>query len=74
MPDILDTIKAQTQNLTQDERVDLAAYLLDSVDPDNASDPAWRAEIAQRVDDIRSGRVAGNPLYKVLIGLQGRVK
>jgi hypothetical protein len=58
------TIAKQALDLTDDERGELAALLLRSLEPDEADglaasvwEAAWSAELDQRVEEIRSGRV-----------------
>ena len=55
-------------NLPESERAELAARLIESLDPDVAADPldadldsAWDAEIKRRVEDLDTDRVAGIP-------------
>jgi hypothetical protein len=43
----------EIQNLTPIERREVHAYLLHSR---RAADPAWREELARRIDAARSGR------------------
>jgi putative addiction module component (TIGR02574 family) len=50
--------------LPEPERADLAARLIDSLDPahdDAAAEPAWGQEILGRLDDLDQGRVSTVP-------------
>lgn len=49
--------------LPEGDRADLAAKLIDSLDPtaDEGVDFAWAAEIKQRVQDLETGQVKGIP-------------
>lgn len=58
------TIAKWALELTDDERGELAAILLRSLEPDDAHEltasqwsAAWSAELDQRVEEIRAGRV-----------------
>ncbi len=53
--------------LTAKERAELASSLIDSLDPINDEDveAAWQAEIAHRLDDLRSGKVRTVPWDQV---------
>src|SRR5438105_9239052 len=50
-------------NLPERERADLAARLIDSLDPaqDEAADAAWAAEIQRRMDELDKGLVQPIP-------------
>ena len=49
--------------LSDTERADLAARLIDTLDPatDEAIEAAWDAEIQTRIDEIQSGTVSAVP-------------
>jgi putative addiction module component (TIGR02574 family) len=49
----------QALRLSEAERAELAARLIESLDPDTDedADPAWSAEIGQRLDDLDQGGV-----------------
>src|SRR5271169_750873 len=53
--------------LTAKERAELASSLIDSLDPisDGDVEAAWQAEIAHRLDDLRSGKVRTVPWEQV---------
>ena len=60
----VDTLFAQALALPDQERGELAARLLHTLDPDgeelapDAWDEAWSRELDRRIRDIRAGRVA----------------
>jgi putative addiction module component (TIGR02574 family) len=54
---------AEALHLPEAERGELAAKLIDSLDPDRDEDveAAWSVEIQRRLDDLRTGRVRPVP-------------
>jgi putative addiction module component (TIGR02574 family) len=58
-----DHLIEQALRLSETERVELAARLIESLDPgtDDDAEPAWSAEIGQRLDDLDQGRVHTMP-------------
>lgn len=73
MTDNVEQLKAQVGTLTQTERADLAYFLLTSLEPEEEGvEDAWRAEIARRVAEIRSGRAKGRSADEVLAELRER--
>jgi putative addiction module component (TIGR02574 family) len=50
----------QVLTLSQSERCDVAAKIMDSLDPTSDADveAAWADEIRQRIEDVRSGKAA----------------
>ena len=60
-------------NLPDDERADLAAALLQSLDgaPEPGVDEAWRQEIDRRLEEVRDGRVDLVPWEEVRRRLRG---
>ncbi len=68
----LDQIKNSLSGLPVSERAELAHFLLESLEPeDEGVAEAWRAELARRVAEIRSGKVVGKPVEEVLARLRG---
>ena len=60
--------------LSDSERAELAAWLIESLDPevDNDVDAAWDAEIKRRIDELDSGAVAAIPwpeARRMILGL-----
>ena len=50
-------------SLSEEERAELAASLLESLDAtvDQAGEAAWNEEIARRIDDLESGKAKTIP-------------
>ena len=61
MRPVAEELKTTLSTLSQEERAELAHYLIVSLDDgrDTDVDEAWQAEIANRLDDISSGRELG---------------
>jgi putative addiction module component (TIGR02574 family) len=57
----------QALTLPDEERAELAASLIDSLDTtvDNNVEAAWQEEIARRLDEMESGKVKGIPWEEV---------
>jgi putative addiction module component (TIGR02574 family) len=59
----VERIKSELAELTEEERAELAQFLIDSLhrewDPD--AEAAWDDELAQRAAEIKSGTVTGKP-------------
>ena len=60
--------------LPDSERADLAAWLIESLDPevDSDMDAAWDAEIKRRIDELDSGTVVTVPwpeARRMILGL-----
>ena len=60
-------------NLPDEERADVAAALLESLDgpPDPGVEEAWREEIARRLQEVREGKVQLIPWQEVRRRLRG---
>lgn len=71
-PDLRDEL----MKLPAEERLELAEALYASV-PDAVNDPtwdqAWADEIRKRIEDIRSGRVQGEPAGEVFARIRQRL-
>jgi putative addiction module component (TIGR02574 family) len=67
-------VTAEALALSQDERVELAARLLDSVDaPDlhaGLDDAALQAELCRRAEEASSGAVEGRPWAEVRAAIE----
>ena len=73
MTQAVEQLKSQASNLSAPERADLAYFLLTSLEPEeDGVEEAWRAEIARRVAQIRSGQATGRPADEVLAELRVR--
>jgi putative addiction module component (TIGR02574 family) len=71
----LEDFKSQIEELSKEERADLAYFLLQTLEPEEkGASSAWDVEIARRVDEIRSGRVAGKPAEQVFAELRERYR
>ena len=59
--------------LPDEERADLAAALLESLDgpPDSSVEEAWREELALRLQEVRDGSVKLVPWQELRQKLQG---
>jgi putative addiction module component (TIGR02574 family) len=57
----------QALNLPEKERAELAASLIDSLDPkvDEDVEAAWQAEIARRIEEIETGKARAIPWEEV---------
>lgn len=67
MTETAETLKSALDSLSEDDKVELAYYLWDSlrapVDPTTEKD--WIAEINRRVEEMDSGQVQGIPAVQV---------
>lgn len=74
MSAMLKSLKSQLGALPSRDRAELARFLIDSLEPgsDNDAQAAWEIELARRVAEIRSGRVAGKPADQVFTELRER--
>ncbi len=71
MSDAVTQILARMDNLSQQERADLAYALLCSLEPDEEGvSEAWDAELSQRVAEIRSGQAVGKSAEQVFTALR----
>lgn len=73
MSPAFEQLKSQLGRLSQEERAELAVFLLDSLGPeedDREVSAAWEEEIGRRVADIRSGKAEGKPAEQVFAELR----
>ena len=64
-------IRSQLEQLSQEERAELAYFLLRSLEPEEeGAAAAWDAEIAHRMSEIRSGNAIGTPAEQVFAELR----
>jgi putative addiction module component (TIGR02574 family) len=71
MPGVVEQWKSQLELLSQQERAELAHFLLQGLEPeDDGVEAAWSAEVARRVDQIRSGNAVGRPAEEVFTELR----
>jgi putative addiction module component (TIGR02574 family) len=70
MTEAVKQFKAQLVQLSEDERAELAHFLLESLGPPNGEngelDDALKTELARRSEELASGRVQGIPAEEVL--------
>jgi len=67
MAETLERLKVQLEQLSTEDKTELAHFLLGSLEPEEEGvAAAWDLEIARRVDEIRSGRATGTPREEVL--------
>jgi putative addiction module component (TIGR02574 family) len=73
-PDVaaLQRIEADALRLSPDERAALAERLWASVEGSDVPDPAWEAEIRQRMQDVDSGAVQCRPWDDVMADLRAK--
>jgi putative addiction module component (TIGR02574 family) len=65
--------KTQLMTLSPGDRVELAHFLLSSLEPeDEAVEAAWDAEAERRAEEIRSGRAIGRPVDDFVAELRER--
>jgi putative addiction module component (TIGR02574 family) len=67
----VEELKGHLSALPTEDRAALAMFLLESLDEDESEDPtevqaAWDAELARRLEEIRSGKVVGIPAEVVM--------
>lgn len=72
MTEITEKLKSQLLQLSTRERAELAHFLIHSLDEGSDADAeaAWDAELARRMEEIRSGRVLGEPADTVFAELR----
>lgn len=73
MTEAVEQLKSKARGLSGPERAELAYFLLTSLEEEEEGvTEAWRAEIARRVAEIRSGTAVGRPAEDVLAELRER--
>ena len=72
MTETAEKLKAQLSQLSTQERAELAHFLLHSLDEDVDADAeaTWDAELARRMEEIRSGKAVGEPAERVFAELR----
>jgi putative addiction module component (TIGR02574 family) len=64
-------LKAELSRLSSKDRAELAHYLLHSLDEtDPEAQAAWDAELADRLNEIKSGKARGEPAGRVIAKLR----
>ncbi len=76
MTDVALRLKDQLLQLSDEDRVELARILWDSVDEglDGEAAAAWEAELDRRFEDIESGKAIGEPAHQVIAELREKHK
>jgi putative addiction module component (TIGR02574 family) len=73
MTETVEQLKSQAGALSVPERAELAYFLLTSMEPEEeGAEQAWRAEIARRVAEIRSGQAKGRAADEALAEFRKR--
>jgi putative addiction module component (TIGR02574 family) len=73
MNSIIDHWKTQLAALAPGDRVELAHFLLSSLDPEvDGVEAAWDLEALRRVEEIRSGQATGRPVDDLIAELRER--
>jgi putative addiction module component (TIGR02574 family) len=70
MPIALEDLKAELAGLTEQERAELAHFLIETLDNANADgdiEAAWDAELTRRADEIQRGTAVGKPSDQVFV-------
>ena len=71
MAGTLEQLKAEVGHLSAGDKIELAHFLLGSLEPEEEGvAAAWDLEIARRVDEIRSGRASGVSAEEVFAELR----
>ena len=67
----IDSWKHQLSVLPSDDRLELAHFLLSSVEPDDpGSEASWDVEASRRAIEIRGGTAEGRPIEGLLAELR----
>jgi len=78
MPKTLAEVTRDAAELSEPDRLKLARILLELSGPEPAAlagiEDAWETEIQGRLQDLRSGRVKGVPLEKVMSKIEARLR
>jgi putative addiction module component (TIGR02574 family) len=71
MAETLERLKIQLEHLSTEDKIELAHFLLISLEPEEEGvAAAWDSEISRRVEEIRSGRASGTPAEEVFAELR----
>lgn len=68
MPSQLQEVENKANNLSEEERAELAHKLIVSLDDkiDKGFEEAWEMEIRKRIKEIKSGKAKGRPAQEIL--------
>lgn len=72
MSQTAEELKDQLIRLPQDERAELAQFLIDSLDgqSDPDAEEAWARELVKRAEEIQTGQAVGEPSEQVFARLR----
>lgn len=72
MTEATEKLKSRLSRLSARERADLAHFLIASLEEgaDSDAESSWDAELARRMDEIRTGKASGEPMEKVFAELR----
>jgi putative addiction module component (TIGR02574 family) len=72
MSQVAEQLKSQLSRLSPQERGELAQFLIHSLDEsaDAEAEAAWDAELARRMEEIKSGQAIGEPAHNVFVELR----
>jgi putative addiction module component (TIGR02574 family) len=74
MTPTVESLKQQLCSLSQEERAELATFLLESLDPpDTEAEAAWLQEVERRMEEMESGKEAGIPSEQVFARLRDKL-
>jgi putative addiction module component (TIGR02574 family) len=75
MSDVLESLKTQLETLSSRDRIELAKFLIDSLDTEDDAEceQEWDAELARRAAEIRAGTAVGKPADQVFDELRARL-
>ncbi len=75
MPRNLREIKREALELPVESRGELAATLLDSLEPSDAEiQDRWIREAVRRAEEMRNGRVRGEPIDEALARIRAKLE
>jgi putative addiction module component (TIGR02574 family) len=75
MPIAMENLKAELAGLPEQERAELAYFLLNTLDDARAGtdvEAAWDTELARRADEIQRGTAVGKLAEQVFAELRGK--
>jgi len=70
MTDVALRLKDELLRLSEEDRVELANILWDSLEDEDEDDAAWIEELNRRTDDLATGRAIAEPVDKVFAELR----
>ena len=72
MSKVAEKLKSEMARLSTGERAEIAHFLICSLDEggDADAEAAWDAELARRMEDIKTGKAKGEPAHKVFAELR----